>query len=478
MNPVQTPGLSTVPRLTFTHNGIARTLNKHPAVQLALRRGELSLADAKHKSWYLRAKIAGAERSFQLSPLDKDALRRAKDILNGSVEQPEAFADFLAQRAARHGVTLGTLAQDWRAAGYPDENGRARKPASASRAAHELDTALKFWTDKRAATAADHFNDFIAWRRSAVKKSKATALKRFTGDRAADLDLNVLSCLCSWAVFARKLEKNPFADRPTYHDPNAVVHCSDLMPESDEVVHRILTWFFSGGGASVPASRSRIIIAGAWLAWCNLTGLRPSEPYYLQRSAPLLEPPHRPDTLAPGTIFPLRRATLSERAVLCMRVHRRKHGQNPYITLHPVAEQFLTLWSAWLDAHLSTNNPQLFPGVCHLTTQKGVSTPDTAALSDLLAQACAAVKVPLCTPAGFGRAYYTRVRKSQGASNAVIAEELGQTTLGKLIRQVYGSASDQYAAHRYDWLPEADGKPTDPAWNHLQQTTLSNIIAL
>lgn len=460
MNPNNTVQTS-VPKLTFTHNGADRTLNKHPAVQLALRRGQITDADAKLKPWYLRAKIAGTEQTFVLSHQDKDAIRRAKDILNGAGEQPAAFAEFIAQREAKKGITIAALAADWSALGYPDENGRPRAPKPAARHKYFLNSALEFWGPKRAPAAADYFNEFITWKISASRR----------GTRAADLELNTLSCLCGWAVFARKLDKNPFTDRPTYHDPDAVNHCSDAMPESDDAVHRILAWFWND-----LTDKSRVT-AGAWLAWLNLTGLRPSEPFYLKRVAALNEPPHSPDRLEPGTIFPIRDGH-------AMRVHRRKRGQNPFVTVHTAASDFLAIWQRWLIANIP-NAEYLFPSVAApqvplfpAREQKGILEPDTTALNDLLSQACAETKTPRCTVSGFGRAYYVRVRKSQGASNAVIAEELGQTTLGQLIRSNYGRATDHFGGQSYDWLPQLDGKPADPAWSLLKSAAASNIIAL
>jgi hypothetical protein len=58
------------------------------------------------------------------------------------------------------------------------------------------------------------------------------------------------------------------------------------------------------------------------------------------------------------------------------------------------------------------------------------------------------------------RAFYVKVRRSQGEDDATIAGELGQITNGALIRSVYGDPSDLMGGNLFDWLPE----DTTPAW--------------
>jgi hypothetical protein len=63
----------------------------------------------------------------------------------------------------------------------------------------------------------------------------------------------------------------------------------------------------------------------------------------------------------------------------------------------------------------------------------------------------------------FGRAFFVKVRRSQGADDATIVGELGQTTNGDLIRSVYGDPKDLHGGALFDWLPEDKG----PAWDLL-----------
>jgi hypothetical protein len=72
-----------------------------------------------------------------------------------------------------------------------------------------------------------------------------------------------------------------------------------------------------------------------------------------------------------------------------------------------------------------------------------------------------------------------RVRRSQGADDATIAGELGQTTNGKLIRSTYGNPDDMHGGSLFDWLPEDDKhQPAPVAWAALDLQQPSNIIAL
>lgn len=470
-------------KLEFTHRGITRTLVKHPAIRIALRRGQLSSAEAAFKPWYMRLKVGGRERLFKLSCVDKDALRAAKDTLNGQLEKPAEFMAWMAEREARRGVTIEQLATEWRQLGYPDTAGRPRTSKSATPLEQCLALALRYWGAKRATSAGDHFLDFATWRRD-----KCTKSGRGTGDRSIDLELCTLSCLCKWAVAAKKIDKNPFAgvnsggNRQRFHDPENVRHCHEFMPASDEVWHQVLKWFWTAQYDAETVSRHktskldmRTRIAGAWLAFCGLTGLRPEEPQYLFRHASLPTFPTSPDKLPPGTIFPTRDGQRK------MKVIRNKHGQNPYVLIHPAAADFLEAWSRWLVTNIAPVGPGVVqPWFPHPSNPiQPICTDDFSVLNKRLADACHACHLPQLKPKGFGRAFYVRVRRSQGHEDSMIASELGQTTKGELIREVYGDPDDMVGGALFDWLPEDDKQqPTNPAWKLLTPAAADNIITL
>jgi hypothetical protein len=261
-----------------------------------------------------------------------------------------------------------------------------------------------------------------------------------------------LSCLCKWAVHCAKIDRNPFAGRTRFAKTKR--HCHEVAPDCDETLHKILGWLFEVPQLSDKQKERgdkpdhSNVLAGGLLAFCALTGLRSGEPSFLQRVPTLAEVPRYLKTLPAGTIYPDMEGTLR------MKVIRTKRGQNPSIKLHPAALDFLSTWRAYMAKH-HPDSSVLFP----------LGTDDKTTLNRALNTASNNLELPHYTPHGFGRAYYVKVRRSQGADDATIAGELGQTTNGELIRSVYGDPDDQLGGSLFDWLPE-DSAPT---WNLLNQ---------
>ena len=410
-------------KVTFTHAGTERTLAKHPVVQRDLRSGAITEKDAASKPWYLRYTVAGKERVFKLVAAERDAVRAAKDILNGHQQRPDQFNAFLAAQDARRSITVGVLAKEWIEAGLPFRKTEPRRDEAAGRLRTLIQRVLPWWKDKHIATITPHVIEDYA-------DHRAPEL------RAADLALGALSCMCQWAVLTGRTEKNPFEKRPTF--AKVKQHCHEACPDDDETMHCALAYLFE------PGASPRFKLAGGTLAFCALTGLRPGEPAFLMRQPPLTDMPANTRNLLPGAIFPDRSGLLR------MKVQRLKHGQNPFVTLHPAAENFLSAWRAWLAAELPAET-RLFP----------LGTDDQTTLNRALNVASTALGLPHFKPHGFGRAFFVKVRRSQGADDATIAgAELGQTTNGDLIRSVYGDPQDLHGGALFDWLPEDKG----PCW--------------
>lgn len=443
-------------QLTFEYQGKTWTLNKHPDIQQRLRDGAITESQAADYPWYLRQR----KGTFKLTPDNTTAITEAKAHLKGQIDKPTEWKEFMNARAARYGITFDQLATEWRALHMPDNAGRPRGQDARAQLDYLLTDALLWWGKKSVVTTTkSHMLAYATHVRQTVSHG--------TGDRKADKALSVLSCLCQWAAALEKIPANPFLKRPRIQSSKTIRHCHETTCDSDEHFHQILQWFFAE-----PENHFRIV-AGAWLTWCALTGLRREEPSYLFRRARLKEPPASPAKLAPGTIFPTRNGEL------IMRVQRVKHGQNPYITLHPAAQNFLATWEDYLDsrptAHESLARP-LFP---HPTRhEQPYCTAEFRALNEHLERL--PQSFGKLTTHGIGRAYYVRVRRSQGADDSVIAGELGQITNGKLIRDTYGNGDDLRGGALFDWLPETNGKATPPAWQLLteQTTAATNIIQL
>jgi hypothetical protein len=432
-------------KLTLTHHGRSYTISKHPAILTALKRGAITEAEAAQKSWHLRLTVDGKDKWFKLVARLKDkVLGEARDFLSTREKQPNEFLAYVAAKAARRGLTVGQLAQEWFTAHCAFDDAEQRKPAAAAVLQATLQRALPYWENKSAAAieAREHAL-YVAWRRQHKERG--------TGSRSADLELAALSCLFDWARLTSRVAANPFAKRKRFHKAEDVRHCHEFAPKSDEDVHAILNWLWSN------PNDHQTIIAGAWLCFTGLTGLRPEEPAELLRSGRLDAMPTDTKSLPPGTIFPMRDGTLK------MRVKRSKHGQNPFVTIHPAALEFLTRWTDWLRRNLGEAAGQggvskYFPGI---------TADDTSLLNRRLAAACRALNLGEIKPKGFGRAYYVRCRRSAGIEDAQISMELGQTTNGKLIRDTYGDPDDLFASGLFDWLP-ATG---EPAW----QSSLRHI---
>lgn len=435
--------------IEFTHHGQRRTLAKHPKVRHALKHGKITLDQAKQYPWYLRFKILVGEklkdRSFKMVKRAKDqVLVEARDFLNNRSAKPNEFQAFIAARDAAKSVTIGQLSELWTSAGLPFHATKKRDAAAVKNLSGFLARALVWWADKPVASIKPHFmQDYAGTRADAL--------------RGADLELNALSCLCNWAQLAGRIPANPFAKRPRFAETKQ--HCHEACPDNDEIFHKVIAWLFETPVHNSRTPEAQNIIAGALLCFCGLSGLRPGEPKFLQKLPPLASVPTGTATLAAGTIFPDRTGQLR------MKVIREKRGQNPFITITKPLELFLSAWRAWLAANVgrlpSTGAPQLlFP----------LQTTDQTVFSRALNQASAALELPHYKPHGFGRAYYVRVRRSQGADDSTIAGELGQTTNGDLIRSVYGNPDDLHGGQMHDWLPAGDA-PT--AWAMLPQINLA-----
>jgi hypothetical protein len=444
-------------KLTFESQGRTWTLNKHPVIQKQLRDGSITETEAATKPWYLRRR-ADFGGTSKLSADDSQAIAEAKALLKASVAQPTEWKEFLAEKAARQAVTLRDLATEWIALDMPDNAGRPRDPHARTELKPLLEQALEYWGNKSAQTITQ--GNMLAYATQCRQQCKANA-RSTSGERKADKGLSVLSCLCKWAVATEKIKSNPFVNRPRIQAAKAIKHCHEFTCDSDEQWHQILAWFFTH-----PADELHLRVSGAWLAFCGLVGLRREEPSYLFRFARLKEAPTNPAKLPPGTIFPTREGKMH------MRVTRVKHGQNPYVLLHPAALDFLDTWEKWLDSTFVQSTPArpLFPNP--RDPSRPLATEHFREINRRLERAAEFAKLPKLTTHGFGRAFYVRVRRSQGADDSVIASELGQTTNGKLIRDTYGNADDLRGGALFDWLPAKD----EPAWKSLTTSTAENKI--
>lgn len=372
----------------------------------------------------------------------RDAERREADLVAAVEAERWAEIDRTKLRAV---VTLQQIADEWVKLGLPKPGGRLRTPAQADRLKPFLQAALTWWGSRSPIGIGPR--DFEAY--GAHKRNNA---RSGTGERAADLEVVALHNLCAWAVASGRLPADPFAARPRYRDPDHVEHCTSAMPADDDELHRIVGWLFQAGGADA--------VAGAHLMMQALTGLRPGEPGALRWDA-------RGDE--PGARVTLRR---DGQEVEIMRVGRGKRGTNPGVRVHAVLATFLGAWRRYTAQQWPTSGV-MFPDPAApenpLVPYK--NTVDSC-LGRALHRAAAALGLPRRTPHGM-RAFYVRVRRSQGVEDGTIGTELGQRGGATLILSTYGERLAILGGDGlHDWLPTA----APVAWSLLEAP--ANVVAM
>lgn len=252
-----------------------------------------------------------------------------------------------------------------------------------------------------------------------------------TNARAVDLELNTLKNVFKFAVRSGWLLRNPLDfRRPAYCNSSTVRHCRECAPRSAEELHAHALFFFEDPGTEV---------LGWQLLFEAFTGCRTSEALALRTDA---KAEHEPGFVA-GDVLWLQRA---------------KGGVNNFFRVHPALALYLAAWRSWHDERQG-GSLWWFPGTDG--QRPGVDT-----LSGALRRSSKLLHPGYRVTSHGLRSYYVTVRRSQGASDAQIAIELGQRTGPSLIVQVYGD--NRPAA--LDWLPK--GKP---AWEVIKTSTEERV---
>jgi integrase len=256
-------------------------------------------------------------------------------------------------------------------------------------------------------------------------------------------------------------DKNPFIDRPRFRSSKDVKHAAECMPESDEELHRLCGWLIATGD---PVN----IIAAAQLMFMALTGQRSGEPGFLRWSAKYLN--SGPQC---GARFPRQVKGETAPATL-LAVHRLKNGINPAVIVHPALASFLAVWEPYCRQRWPGSD-FFFPHPTQKDRPLVLPYDQTDTLGWRLEIAAKALGLPKRKPHGM-RAVYVRVRRSEGAGDGVIGDELGQSSGAALIISTYGKADQIRYDGRWDWLPSAESK-VPIAWT-LIGAVRQNIISL
>lgn len=390
--------------------------------------------------WYLRLPKPAGGRTW-LKCGDDDQLALALDHARDTMRQARAgahpYQEFREKTAWRTGATVGRLAEKWVAAGYARPTG-ARNEAQRARMARCLHMSLPWWAPRGLASVDQPtMKAYASWR------AQHSPHPRWNCARCVEHELSMLSNLCAWAQSEGLYNANPFADRPVFHTDADVRHCHAVACESDEELHVLLSHL----------AQKQAVLAG-WLCYQALTGQRPSEPGALQWA-----PRWSGGRPQPGTLY-TRRVDGVETQFLA--VVRKKRGQNPAVRVHPALSSFVAAWRAYHAAHWP-ESPWWFPNEKY-PSQGFLDGHARGSLNRWVSTLCHDLGLSHHTLHSF-RAFYVRVRRSQGALDAVIASEIGDGNV-RLIRTTYGDPEGIVGDERFDWLPAA---PAKPMWETLGQ---------
>jgi integrase len=399
--------------------------------------------DRDQKVWHC---LKDKETGRALTLVEAEAA--AKTLILERLKSPTQYDKLREQTKLRGNLTVGSIIDAWVAAGYPIDDGTPRTAEQQQRQADLLPGLLPWWRPKLVSDIAGPLlKQYATWR-------QANCRKGFTGKRVVDADLTVLSNAFAWSVGNEDGAKtNPFRGRPRFQKAKSVVHCTAYMPSSADELHILC-------GALMLNADPYDTVAGALLMYLALSGQRPGEGQFLRWDAKYAgqrpEPGHRYTVTLDGTPAEL------------LAVKRLKAGINPAVRVRPALAAFLSHWQPYSQARWRSN--YFFPNPADRNKPYDESN---GANSRRLAAVATQLQLGE-RHAHSMRAFYVRVRRSQGADDGTIALELGQGSGARMIVDTYGEAHGIHGDGRFDWLPAAG---TVPCWERLPAPT-SNIVNL
>jgi hypothetical protein len=263
-------------------------------------------------------------------------------------------------------------------------------------------------------------------KRKKKKQNAKTKVER-TKHRTVDQERNTMLNAYKYVFRKGLITAIPARDLPRFQPSSEVQHCREFCPQNADELHEIAKLLFKKRSSEV-------------LAWQLLfeayTGLRTEEALNLRTDAKPEEPGFvRPD----GN----------------MDVYRSKKGANPYVFIHDGLKELLDAHAKW-KAVRYPKSPWYFPG----REEPDLKPVDKQALAHRLWQLRKQIGRKI-TSHGM-RAWYVLIRRSHGTPDSCIAWEIGHTSGGVLIAQVYGTVPSSWmngGGPKLKWLPEGD-----PAW--------------
>jgi integrase len=291
-------------------------------------------------------------------------------------------------------------------------------------------------------------------------KLRCGEVKRGNGNRTVELELNTLSNGLNWAFRKKLIEGNPISKRARYRQAKDIRHCREFMPQDAEELHTIVRFMFG-------KKKSQVL---GFQALCEAyTGLRTQEVLKLRVDAP----PRSPGWISPDGKH--------------LHVWRLKnqHQNNPYVVIRPGLRDALNALFRWKAEHYPIS-PWFFPSpydpqktvdessLVHKLGDYGSALAEMAARISKEQGTEAASQTLIFTSHGL-RAWYVTVRRSCDISDAQIAYEIGHSSGGGTLAEVYGGVPPSW---REEGGPKMAWLPAEPAWRMFWKEDVVVIPAL
>lgn len=365
--------------------------------------------------------------------LETDDLESAKKELHR--RKAAADAQAVKDSSALNTILVGQVIDRYALDGHRDRQRHERPPLTKKAEADNCTKLLGFWkkipVDKVSIGAFDRYHSY-----------RQKQITRGVGDRSVDLELCTLNNAFLWACRCDLVSSNPLAvHRPRYTSARHVKHCRKFMPANADELHKLARLLFA---------RPHAVVLG-WQALVEaVTGLRTCEALALRTDAA----PHEPGWITP------------DGKSLCVWRSKSQDGVNPFVPVNEGLRQTLDALFRWKQENYP-DSPWFFP-----SPRKVGKVVDKSALAHALVRIRKELGRKI-TSHGF-RAWYVTVRRSHGIMDSQIAWEIGHTTGGATLIEVYGGVPPHWLTGdgpKLSWLPNGA-----PGWSPLKPET--NIIQL
>lgn len=314
-------------------------------------------------------------------------------------------------------LAVGDVIRRYQVDNYPDRFKQQRPEPTRKAEEAFCETLLRFWenipSNQVSIAACDRYH---TWRKNNITRG--------VGNRTVDLELNALNNAFLWGCRCELVPFNPLSvNRPRYTSDRNVQHCRKFMPKDANDLHRVARMLFERPHAEA-LGWQMLVEAG--------TGLRTSEALALRTDA-------QPYT--PGWITPDGKSLYVWRS-------KNQDGVSPFVAIHDGLKQILDALFEWKRIK-HPNSPWFFPSARRLG-----AVVDKCALTHILARFRITIGYKI-TSHGL-RAYYVTVRRSHGILDSQIAWEIGHTSGGATLAEVYGGTPPHWLAGdgpKMSWLP-------------------------